>query len=241
MRIAVVSDIHSNLEAFQTVLADIDGSGVDHLVSLGDNIGYGPDPEEVLRLIRLRQVPSVMGNHELGAVDASLRSWFNPSALRSLEINREMLSTVSLDWIRTLSPAFVVGECLFVHGFPPDSITTYLFNASDGKLRSVFPLIDQEICFVGHTHDLKLIAFDGCSVRHARLPEGQTPLRRGLKYLINAGSVGQPRDGDNRAKYLIWDSQSRRLEVRFLSYDFARTVKKILTLGLPRINADRLW
>jgi len=241
MRTAIVSDIHSNLEAFQEVLADIDRSHVDRIVSLGDNIGYGPDPEEVLRLIRVSDIPSVMGNHELGIADPAYFSWFNKSAWRSLEINRELLSPQSLTYIRTLRPAFTMGGCLFVHGFPPDSITTYLFEVSDSKMMAIFPSIDQELCFVGHTHDLGLVLFDGQSVRRARLREGAIHLREGHKILINAGSVGQPRDRDNRSKYLIWDSDSRQIEVRFLLYDVAKTVKKILALGLPRINAERLW
>jgi predicted phosphodiesterase len=241
VRVAIISDIHSNLAAFQEVLADIERSHLDRIVSLGDNIGYGPEPEEVLRLIRMRNIPSIMGNHELGIADPSCLSWFNSSARRSLEINRELLSPISIRDIQTLKPALTMDRCLFVHGFPPDSITTYLFEVSDIKLKSIFPDIDQELCFVGHTHDLELISFDGQRVRHAPLREGVIHLEEGRKYLINAGSVGQPRDGDNRSKYLIWDSESRQLEVRFLRYDIARTVRGILALGLPRINADRLW
>jgi predicted phosphodiesterase len=241
MRTAIISDIHSNLEAFQEVMIDVHRSHVDCIVCLGDSVGYGPDPEEVLRLIRESNIRSVMGNHELGMVKPAYQSWFNKSAWRSLEINRELLSPQSLTHIQIMEPAFVRGECLFVHGFPPDSITTYLFQVSDIKLKAILASIDQEICFVGHTHELELISLDSHNVRRTRLPEGEVHLQEGHKYLINAGSVGQPRDRDNRAKYLIWDSESRRLKIRFLSYDIAKTVKKILALGLPRINADRLW
>jgi|WetSurMetagenome_2_1015567.scaffolds.fasta_scaffold06409_4 predicted phosphodiesterase len=241
MRIAIVSDIHSNLAAFQEVLADIDRSQADRIVSLGDNIGYGPEPEEVLRLIRTRGIHSIMGNHELGIADPSCLSWFNNSARRSLEINRRLLSSVSIEYINTLAPAFTLDQCLFVHGFPPDSLTTYLFEVSDIHLRWVLSTMAQELCFVGHTHDLQLISFDGRRVRYAPIPEGHTCLQDGCKYLINAGSVGQPRDGDSRSKYLIWDSEGRRLEGRFVPYDVARTVNGILALGLPGINADRLW
>jgi predicted phosphodiesterase len=241
MRIAVVSDIHSNLAALQEVLADIDRSLVDTIVSLGDNIGYGPEPEEVLRLIRVRNIRSIMGNHELGVADPSYLSWFNNSARRSLQINLSLLSPVSIDYIRTLAPVFTLDQCLFVHGFPPDSVTTYLFEVSDTQLRKTLSSLDHELCFVGHTHELQLLALDGRTVRHAPVPEGGIYLQEGLKYLINAGSVGQPRDGDNRSKYLVWDSEERRLEGRFVRYDIARTVNGILALGLPRINADRLW
>jgi diadenosine tetraphosphatase ApaH/serine/threonine PP2A family protein phosphatase len=241
MRIAVVSDIHSNLLAFQEVLADIDRSRVDRVVSLGDNIGYGPEPESVLRLLRTLGIPSIMGNHELGIADPSCLSWFNNSARRSLEMNAQLLSPASIAYTQTLAPVYLLSQCLFVHGFPPDSITTYLSEVSDFQLRRAFASMDRELCFVGHTHDLHLISFDGLKMRHAPLPEGSIRLPEGSKYLINAGSVGQPRDSDNRSKYLIWDSEERRLEARFLPYDIAGTVKAILALGLPRINADRLW
>lgn len=241
MRIAIVSDIHSNLEAFLEVLEDIEQSQVDRVVSLGDNIGYGPEPEEVLRLIRARNIFSIMGNHELGIVDRCHLSWFNRAARRSLVINRELLSPPSLAFIETLPPSFVLNRCLFVHGFPPASITTYLFEVPDSQLRKTLSSLDQELCFVGHTHDLGLISLDGRRVRRARLLEGEIRLEEGPNYLINAGSVGQPRDGDNRSKYLIWDPDTRRLEVRFLRYDIARTVQGILALGLPTINADRLF
>ena len=171
MRIAIISDIHSNLEAFREVLADIDRSHVDHIVSLGDNIGYGPEPEEVLQLIRARNIPSIMGNHELGIIDPSCLSWFNHYARRSLEMNRELLSPADIEYIHTLAPAFALDRCLFVHGFPPDSTTTYLFDVSDFGLKRVLLSQDQELCFVGHTHVLELISFDGQRVRHARLPQ----------------------------------------------------------------------
>lgn len=240
MRIAIVSDIHSNLAAFEEVLGDIDQAEVDRVVSLGDNIGYGPEPEAVLQLIRQRNIPSIIGNHELGLLDPSFLSWFNDSARRSLEITRELLSPLSLNYLQTLEPTLTMGECLFVHGVPPDSTTRYLFEVSDRELLKILPYLEQELTFVGHTHALRLISFDGRKLRHMRLSEGTIPLEAGKKYLINAGSVGQPRDGDSHAKYLIWDRDSRQLEVRFVRYDIARTVKGIMTLGLPIINAERL-
>jgi len=107
-------------------------------------------------------------------------------------------------------------------------------------LLQIFRGVDQELAFVGHTHALQLIACDGRRLRHARLREGPITLEAGWKYLINAGSVGQPRDGDHHAKYLIWDLDARLIEVRFVPYDIARTVHRIRALGLPTINADRL-
>jgi diadenosine tetraphosphatase ApaH/serine/threonine PP2A family protein phosphatase len=131
--------------------------------------------------------------------------------------------------------------CLFVHGCPPDSITTYLYSASDAYLRALFGAMEEKLCFVGHTHDLALVCSDGVQILRLPLPAGHTLLDEGCKYIVNVGSVGQPRDGNNNAKYVIWDSAMKRLEVRFVPYDMAPTAEKILALGFPEFNARRLW
>ncbi|GLI35710.1 metallophosphoesterase family protein [Desulforhabdus amnigena] len=241
MRIAVISDIHGNLEAFREVLKNLDQTRVDCVASLGDNIGYGPEPEEVLELLKARNIPSVMGNHELGIVDPSFLPRFNPSARLSLEITRRLLSPASIEYLKTFKASRVVCDCLCVHGFPPDSINTYLFQVSESLMHRAFLELQQEICFVGHTHELALVVSKGLKHHAIPLEEGIIFLPKGEKYIINVGSVGQPRDGDNRAKYVIWDGEARTLDVRFIPYDIAATVKKILDLGFPEINARRLW
>ena len=99
----------------------------------------------------------------------------------------------------------------------------------------------EKVCFVGHTHDLELFSFDGQKVKDTPLGKGPVTLKKDRQYIINIGSVGQPRDGNNNAKYVIWDTASRSLEVRFIPYDIAKTADKILELGLPEYNASRLW
>jgi len=241
MRLAVLSDIHGNLEAFREVLDDLDCQQVDIVVSLGDNIGYGPEPEAVLRLLRARRIPSICGNHEKGIADPSFLSWFNNSARRSLDITRELLSDESILFSTTLKPTLVVNGCLLVHGCPPDSINTYLFELSDEQVKDLIVAMEQSLCFVGHTHELSLASFDGKEVRRSDLEEGFSYLPEGWKFIINTGSVGQPRDRDKRAKAVIWDDVSRLLEVRCVPYDIAKTAQRILDLGFPDINAKRLW
>ncbi|NLI80844.1 MAG: metallophosphoesterase family protein [Deltaproteobacteria bacterium] len=241
MRFAIVSDIHGNLEAFLEVMEDMKHLAVEEVVSLGDNIGYGPDPEEVLHRLVARGITSIMGNHELGIVDPTFLEWFNTSARRSLLITTDLLSPWSLEFIRTLKPAYELHGALCVHGFPPESVTTYLFQVNEGELLRHFRSSPFSITFVGHTHELGLIVFDGVRVQHRSLPVGLTTLEADRKYIVNAGSVGQPRDGSNRAKYLVWDDRSMTLEVRAVAYDIATTARKILERGFPRINADRLW
>jgi predicted phosphodiesterase len=241
MRVAVLSDIHANLEALGKVLQDLDRRHLDLVISLGDLVGYGPDPLEVVRLVRKRRIPSVMGNHEFGLVDPRFLKWFNKSTRESLKLTKKLLSPETLTYFQGLKPFLLVGDCRFVHGCPPDSITTYLFEYSNLGLKELFGRMKERMAFVGHTHDLILIAFDGSRVFSEPLGEGKHLLKKNWRYLINVGSVGQPRDGNNKAKYVIWDDDAQTLEVRFLPYDMARTAEKIITLGFPESNARRLW
>ena len=241
MRTAVIADIHGNLEAFQQVLKDIDRSSVDSVICLGDGVGYGPEPEEVVREIRSRGIPFIMGNHELGLVDPSYLEWFNPPTRTSLRITRKLLSDDSLKYLRGLKPALVAQGCRLVHGFPPDSITTYLYEVSDSEILRLLTALPERICFIGHTHDLHLIAVAGKEITRLPFKRGLFPLRDPVKYLVNVGSVGQPRDGNNQAKYVIWDDRAATLQLRYITYDIVKTAEKILGLDFPEHNARRLF
>lgn len=242
MRLAVISDIHANLEALRAVMADLRQQAPDLVYCLGDNLGYGPEPEAVVGLLRAQDIPSVMGNHELGLVDPDGLAWFNPSSRRSLEITRQLVSPATLDYCRALPFSLAAHGRRFVHGLPPDSPTRYLFEARDRELAGIMAQLPETICFVGHTHELGLVILepDG-QARQRELPIGRTLLPPGRRVLVNAGSVGQPRDGDNRAKYLLHDDQESSVEVRAVAYDIAKTVRGILARGLPEFNASRLW
>ncbi len=241
MKIAVISDIHGNMDAFEQVLADIDNSNVDAIISLGDNIGYGPEPEQVVTLIRERDIPTVMGNHEMVTASPSKLDWFNPTARKSLEKTISLLSDSSVNFICKIERCKVCHGYRFVHGFPPDSPTVYLFQVPEERLRYAFQQMEEKICFVGHTHELEIVGFDGENITHSPLKKGLTFLYDEKKYIINIGSVGQPRDGNNNAKYVIWDTSNYHIEVRFVPYDIASVVKKILDAGLPKNHANRLW
>ncbi len=241
MRLAIISDIHGNFDAFQQVLEDIDRSGIDAVISLGDNIGYGPEPDRVVKQIRARRIPSVQGNHELALKDAEYLNWFNPSARKSLIKTRELLSDESLRFITKLEPFLISYDCRFVHGFPPDSPLIYIFQASDSSILEVFEKTAERLCFIGHTHTLEIIGYDGQKLEYHDLAEGLTSLDREKKYIVNIGSVGQPRDDSNDAKYAIWDTADDTIDMRFIPYDIARVVQKIHAAGLPEEHANRLW
>ncbi|MCF8063069.1 MAG: metallophosphatase family protein [Deltaproteobacteria bacterium] len=241
MRIAVLSDIHGNLEALNEVLADLDRRGVDRTISLGDNVGYGPEPEAVVRTLRERDIPSVMGNHEWALGRPENLDWFNPTAREALVRTEALMSEASLSFCRSLPASLTLEGCRFVHGIPPDDVITYLFQADAVDLERTLTAMEEETCFVGHTHELLLVELGTRGIEVERLGEGRRALEGEGCRLINAGSVGQPRDGDNRAKYVIWDTEPRVLEVRFVSYDIRRTAEGIVAAGIPEIYADRLW
>jgi diadenosine tetraphosphatase ApaH/serine/threonine PP2A family protein phosphatase len=240
MKIAVLSDIHGNMDAFAKVLEDIDRCRPEAVYSLGDNIGYGAEPERVIQTLRRLQIPSVLGNHELAAQDPGFLSWFNPAARRSLSMTLEMLSDDSLNYIKGLPTHVTAHSLRFVHGFPPDSPTLYTFQVETRTKRRVVQELPEKICFVGHTHILEIAALDGDVLAEVAFQEGLNSLQADRKHLINIGSVGQPRDGDIRAKYVIWDCAEDTLDIRCVPYDAQAAAAKIIAAGLPEHHAQRL-
>ncbi len=247
--IAVLADIHANLQALEAVLADLDAwtAGMPPgtnptLVALGDMIGYGGDPGAVLALVRDRGMALVMGNHERGAVDAACRAaCFHQFSRQALARTRELLSASDLAFLSGLPTSLVLSGLRFVHGMPPDDPLTYLVTQDDDELRRAFAAFPERACFVGHSHVL-----EGASLRDGRLTRfdyGDEPFRLdpAARHILCCGSVGQPRDGDNRAKYVLIDTEARLVTVRRVPYDIAGAAARIIERGLPRRYADRLW
>lgn len=242
MRIAVISDIHGNDTAFQQVLRDMETSRIDATVCLGDNVGYGPEPVQIIRRMQRLKIPCVKGNHEQAVTHCDYLNWFNPVARESLKKTMAMLPDDALAYIHGLPSNLVLYGSRFVHGYPPNFIDTYLFEASRQIIKMTLSEIQERICFVGHTHELKIIGCDGVGCEHRTLSKGVVQhLRKENKYIVNTGSVGQPRDGNNNAKYVIWDTTADTLEAKFVPYDIATVARKIVEAGLPKIHADRLW
>ena len=165
----------------------------------------------------------------------------NPTARKSILLTQKFISQDTLDHMKSVNTSLAFHESLCVHGCPPDSVTLYLFQVSRTRLEKIFRSMKEKICFVGHTHVLESIQFDGKEITRSRLSEGLFPLEAEHQYIINAGSVGQPRDGDNRAKHVIWDTSSGHVDVRCVPYDIGKTASRILKLGFPEFNAQRLW
>lgn len=242
MRLAILADIHGNYRALEAVLADIALVSVDRILSLGDNIGYGPEPEEVVQALVRRQVDSVMGNHELGLVSRSYFSRLHTIARESLQLTRSLLSPASLAWLAALPNCLVQGNARYVHGCPPDSMTVYLYAPTETRLRRLFTSYPESICFAGHIHDLGWHQEMSGNVASCTVALGVHSLVPQARYLLLPGSVGQPRDTLSwHAKYMVWDQGAATIEVRSVAYDVHTTVRLLGERGFPGSNAKRLF
>ena len=238
---AVISDIHGNLEALEAVLREIPEEA-EEIYCLGDVIGYGASPNECCDLVRAYEMPVLSGNHDLAVTDLSTDlAWFNPVAAAAIDWTREQLTQENADFLRTRPRTLRKEGTLFVHGSVRDP-DEYIINAATARenlaiLAAEYP--DVQVCFFGHTH-VKAVAPS---------PNGPSPgsqdaldLGSGGPYLVNPGSVGQPRDGDTFASYvLVEDVQEGPLVTyRFVEYDVEKAQAKIRAAGLPGMLADRL-
>lgn len=237
-RLAVVSDIHSNLHALTAVWARMDELGIDQVFCLGDVVGYGGRPAECLAMIRENNVRTVQGNHDALIADGSLRLDFNVYSLAAVEHNRQLLTQDDLNWLGNLPTSFREGEdALFVHGSPDDR-DRYLIYLDDLQEASAAVLNEQGpgVCFFGHTHHP--VVFDGQGFIPVR--QKKIFLEDTLRMLVNPGSVGQPRDNDPRSSFIWWDKADGSLNFERVEYDVLGARHDILEAGLPRILGDRL-
>ena len=237
-RIAVISDIHSNLQALTAVWGRIDELGIDTIFCLGDVVGYGGKPAECLRMIRENNVRTVQGNHDALIADGTLRLDFNVYSLAAVEHNRQLLTPDDLNWLGALPTSFRDGDdALFVHGSPDDR-DRYLIYLDDLQEASAAVLEAEGpgVCFFGHTHHP--VVFDG----QGFIPVKQKTiyLEDNLRMLVNPGSVGQPRDNDPRSSFAWWDRAEGTLNFERVEYDNLAAREDILEAGLPRILGDRL-
>ena len=238
---AVFSDVHGNLLAFQAMLADVAGDNAAEMICLGDTIGYGPRPEECVREMITCGASSVLGNHEAAATRHLSKEWFNPPARSMLDKTARMLSTVSKKFMSDLPRHLERPGAFFVHGFPPDSTTAYLFMVEDKEILTLFARQKApRIFFVGHTHEWLLLLEEDGEIRRRKLGQGVHALPRDRSCIVNVGSVGQPRDGDARAGYCLWDDHASTIEVRRMDYDRETTAREIETLGFSQTFADRV-
>jgi predicted phosphodiesterase len=236
MRIAIFGDIHANLEAFEVVLADAREQGCTSYICLGDVVGYNANPRECLEMVQALECPVVKGNHDdYASSDSSLES-FNPLAEVAIQWTRDQLDPSEKLWLGGIPYISKIREFTVVHASLDDPAGWgYVLNQLDAA--ASFSRQTTDLCFFGHTHTPRAYIKDSSVVG---LPFDQLLLEPGKKYFVNAGSVGQPRDGDWRAAYVVFDEEKRTIRLRRLRYDLAKTQGKILKAGLPHRLADRL-
>jgi predicted phosphodiesterase len=233
MRYLVLSDIHSNLEAFEAVLED--AGPVDEAWCLGDVVGYGPDPNACVDLLKSLPYRCVAGNHDWATLGKLNLDDFNPDAREANLWNRNELRPDTLAFLEGLPEVLVEGEFTLTHGSPRHPIWEYILYASTA--RSNFDYFDTQFCFVGHTHSpaiFRLRQVDGETFCETISPKVNTPFELGEERLIvNPGSVGQPRDGNPEASYAILDLEARTLEYRRVTYAIEKTQSKMMDNDLP--------
>jgi putative phosphoesterase len=236
MNYAIISDIHSNLEAFERTLFEIDRIGVDEIVCLGDIVGYGASPNECVDIVRERKLTSIIGNHDMVACGKHEPYNFNPIARDAALWTRRELTKGNRDFLYSLPHQLEIQDFLIVHGAISDP-DLYLFSSSEAILEFNL-MIKAKICFFGHTH---IKVYYVCS--HGSV-EGFTDDEVGLSgenlYLVNPGSVGQPRDRDPRASFLIYKHDEKTIKFIRLEYDIMTAQEKIIGAGLDKRLAYRL-
>lgn len=244
MRFGIISDIHANSEALLAVLEALDRLGVDRILCLGDIVGYGPDPDACVEKVLERSDAVVRGNHDKAAVGLMDLAWFNRLASQAAMWTRGAMKPVNLQHVRDLQqgPREVGEGVLICHGTPYDE-DEYLVESrvalkSYAYLDEKHP--DVRICLHGHTHQPIVIARPPGGKPHVQVWRERTDLEPGVTYLINPGSVGQPRDGIELASFGILDSSGRAYTNLRVAYPIRDTEKKILNAGLPAELAYRL-
>ena len=243
MRLAVLSDIHSNLEALEAALAEIERVRVEAIVSCGDLVGYNADPEAVLDRIRALGISSVMGNHDAVACGLEEPALFNPVARTAALWTRGVLSPENRDFLRGLPEHLSVAEgVLLAHGSWLDR-DAYLIEA--GQAVADFEALEREhpgarLLLLGHTHFPVAFIRDRGSHRIETDSSERVPLHPDRITFVNVGSVGQPRDGDPRLSLAIVDTGEGWVERRRVEYPVERAARKVLDAGLPRYLAQRL-
>ena len=247
MRYAVLSDLHGNLEALTAVMEFLATQRIDEYLCLGDVMGYGADPTTCWSRLHACNATVVAGNHEYGCIGRLSLGWFNEAARAALVWTRDRLSVTDLDALRRLPLTTVVQPLTLVHGTlkHPERFE-YLMDIAQAV--DTLTACRTLICLVGHTHVPCVIEFDRMHRRLLRVLTRPSELEdviydddvQGRRYLLNPGSVGQPRDGDPRASIAVVDTERRAASFHRVAYDVATAQRKIRDAGLPGFLADRL-
>lgn len=238
MKTGILSDIHGNLAALEAVLALMKDRGVTRFVCCGDVVGYGPDPNRCIEAIRSLHAVCVAGNHDYGAVGKTSIRAFNDSAATAVLWTRSKLSVVNRVYLENLPLTERLDPLLIVHASPSEP-EEWVYLASLAEAEEEMEFYPDRVCLVGHSH-LPFVVERLPGRRAQLVTEDSFELKPDARYLVNVGSVGQPRDGDPRACVVIYNSRTGVLSFHRVEYDVAAVQKKMGAAGLPQALADRL-
>ncbi len=238
MRAAIISDIHSNLEALQAVEKSILELGVDEIYFVGDVVGYGPDPNACTRWVVDNTDLAVMGNHDFAALGLMDIESFNPNARNAIIWNTEQMEEGCIEFLRSLPMTESREGVTLVHANPKDPEGwNYIFSLWDAEMN--FTFFEGAFCFVGHSHQPVAVGMDGGGNVNV-VPGDVFSIEEGSRYLVNVGSVGQPRDGNPAACFGLLDTDRGQFSFIRVPYEFGATQRKMLEVGLPRPLVERL-
>ena len=237
MRYGIISDIHSNLEALQAVLAACRQESVEKLFCVGDVVGYGANPSECIDLMGELNIACVAGNHDWAVCGLIDYDDFRDEARIAVDWTKKVLSSKYMDFLKSLALTFATDEFVMVHGtLSEPGAFHYLYDIA--RAQETFELMDRTICFVGHTHKPQIFVKQKDIISLATLMK--INLNSAFKYIVNVGSVGQPRDSNPMASFCIYDSDLKCVEIKRVAYDIQAAQKKIMDAGLPQMLALRL-
>ena len=239
MRYAIMADIHANLAAFNAVLDDMEQrGGVEEIWCLGDIVGYGPDPHECIERLQRYSHVCVAGNHDWAAIGKISTAEFNPDAALACQWTAGQLSQADIQYLEDLPLAIDKDTFTLVHGSPREPIWEYVI--STGIARENFSFFQSPYCLLGHSHVPLVFKEEDGSCTFSRLVANIGLALGKSRLIINPGGVGQPRDGDPRASYVIYDSDTRMVRLYRIPYDIDATQEKMMAKGLPIRLAVRL-
>jgi predicted phosphodiesterase len=238
MKYAVLADIHSNLTALEAVLADIDRKGeISEIWCLGDIVGYGPDPHRCIEIIQNRCSICIAGNHDWAAIGKINTAYFNPEAAEAIEWTSRHLELEDIHFLESLPLTVEKGEFTLTHGSPRDPIWEYILSAAEAEENLKY--FKTPYCFIGHSHKPVRFECKKYCTEYDLLPEEGIKLGKN-RSIINPGSVGQPRDGDPRTGYVIYDDDVGTVTHYRVLYDIKATQQRMQDAGLPEWLVTRL-
>lgn len=237
MLLCLFADIHANRQAYEAVIESFSRYNIDNFYCIGDIVGYGANPNECINLTRRINPYIVCGNHDWAAVDLTGLTYFNIYAKEAIRWTKENLDEVGKGYLKSLELVRQDEYLVMVHG-TLDNPSEFDYIMDSISTKKTFEAMQTNLCFIGHSHRPEVFTLDANRIDY--LYQDKIYLDERLKYIINVGSIGQPRDGDPRSSFVLFDTEEKYIEFKRVAYDIETAKNNIIKAGLPRVLADRL-